>query len=395
MVKILLIGDPLRYNLGGPSILLSVAKILRSTFPNSHLTFISPASYDSSLNPKEYLLDEIVVRPKNILKRLIFLVKEIMKANILIDVRGIIFTDKFKATPPFYMLEYFYFLLGKLLGKYVIKYTADMGPFNNFWNRFFAKLYLNRIDIIFARSYETERYLRKIGVKTTIFVSPDVAFILDLDEGDICKAKRELQVLLKGINCRRVIGISVSHTITKFEKKRGLYLKVMSDIIDYLTKKWNSCIILIPNEISPYMSENDLSIAEKIYNLISDKKRVRILRREYSAKHLKSIIGLCEVLIGSRYHSIVAALSQGVPVIAVGWHHKYRAILSLFDCENFVFNINDLNLDRMYEAIDYVLKNNIKIREKITIKLKCVIKNVFLTGNIIKLFFYSNYGKVL
>jgi len=393
MVKILLIGASLRYNLGGPSILLSVTKILRSVFPNSHLTFISPAPYDSSLDPREYLLDEIVVRPENALKRLMSLVKRIMKTNILIDIRGIIFTDKFKASPLFYMFEYFYFLIGKLLGKYVVKYISDMGPFNNLWNRLFAKLYLNRIDIIFARSYETERHLRKIGIKTPIFVFPDVAFILDPDEEDVRKARRELQILLEGMKCRRVVGVSVSHTITKFEKTRGLYLKVMSNIIDYLTKKWNSCVVLIPNEISPYMSENDLSIAEKIHNLISDERRVRILRREYNAKHLKSIIGLCEVLIGSRYHSIVAALSQGIPVIAIGWHHKYRAVLSLFNCENFVFDIDDLDLNKIYKAIDYILENNAKIREQIIKKLKYIIKNVYLTGNIIKLSFYSNHGK--
>lgn len=42
--------------------------------------------------------------------------------------------------------------------------------------------------------------------------------------------------------------------------------------------------------------------------------------------HLKGVIGTARVVVGSRYHALVSALSQGVPALAIGWSHKYRML---------------------------------------------------------------------
>ena len=47
-------------------------------------------------------------------------------------------------------------------------------------------------------------------------------------------------------------------------------------------------------------------------------------------KVLKQFIAGSHLLVGSRFHSVVAALSSGVPAIVLGWAHKYEAIISDF-----------------------------------------------------------------
>lgn len=49
----------------------------------------------------------------------------------------------------------------------------------------------------------------------------------------------------------------------------------------------------------------------------------------------KGIIGNANILIGSRYHALVAALSQAVPVIATGWSHKYDELLREYGASEF------------------------------------------------------------
>lgn len=41
---------------------------------------------------------------------------------------------------------------------------------------------------------------------------------------------------------------------------------------------------------------------------------------------LKAVLGGARFVVGSRFHSLVAALSMGVPAIALGWAHKYEML---------------------------------------------------------------------
>lgn len=45
---------------------------------------------------------------------------------------------------------------------------------------------------------------------------------------------------------------------------------------------------------------------------------------------LKGILGAAAIVVSSRYHALVSALSQGVPVVATGWSHKYATLLDDF-----------------------------------------------------------------
>jgi hypothetical protein len=56
---------------------------------------------------------------------------------------------------------------------------------------------------------------------------------------------------------------------------------------------------------------------------------------------LKSYLGGAELVIGSRFHALVASLSMGVPAIALGWAHKYRMLLADFGLPELVHGPTD------------------------------------------------------
>lgn len=45
---------------------------------------------------------------------------------------------------------------------------------------------------------------------------------------------------------------------------------------------------------------------------------------------LKGILGAATLVVSSRYHALISAMSQGVPVVATGWSHKYATLLEDF-----------------------------------------------------------------
>lgn len=50
------------------------------------------------------------------------------------------------------------------------------------------------------------------------------------------------------------------------------------------------------------------------------------------ARQIKWLIGHSGWVVSSRYHGLVSALAQGVPVTATGWSHKYEQLLSDYAC---------------------------------------------------------------
>jgi len=45
---------------------------------------------------------------------------------------------------------------------------------------------------------------------------------------------------------------------------------------------------------------------------------------------IKGRIGTAELVVGSRFHALLGALSQGVPAVALGWSHKYEELFADF-----------------------------------------------------------------
>jgi colanic acid/amylovoran biosynthesis protein len=86
-------------------------------------------------------------------------------------------------------------------------------------------------------------------------------------------------------------------------------------------------------DLQPYVLLHDSRVDE---SLVLPLERawglpLRVVR-ESDPSMLKGILGTAHVVIGSRFHALVSALSQAVPSIAVGWSHKYERLLADYGC---------------------------------------------------------------
>src|SRR5690606_30076167 len=75
---------------------------------------------------------------------------------------------------------------------------------------------------------------------------------------------------------------------------------------------------------------------------------------EQNPRILKAIIGKARLVIGSRFHALVCALTQAVPAIASGWSHKYQALFEDYGCPQCLLDVFDPP-ERVRAALSYVL----------------------------------------
>jgi polysaccharide pyruvyl transferase WcaK-like protein len=87
-----------------------------------------------------------------------------------------------------------------------------------------------------------------------------------------------------------------------------------------------------PVVVSHSAEEADARIAREVADMLDSKLGKGEVGR-YSREdpyELKKFIAGAAFLVGSRFHSIVAALSCGVPAVLLGWAHKYDMLAQDF-----------------------------------------------------------------
>jgi len=376
-VNILLIGAPLSRNLGGPSLLLATQRALDRFFSETRYTFVSPLAEDLSLREAYDMEIITTVSMKELVlaalaKRLLGItvgssaVRRVLQAyfesDLVIDIWGIGFSDTIsRASFRSSVLSGGRFLVGKILGKPVVKYTADLGPFESKWNRFFSELYFNyTVDLILARSEVTKQRLLQLGVRTPIKVCPDTAFLLPAEPSAFS------QELAKEKPNRVIVGFSVSHMAARQAGDPEQYVRQMAQLADHVVNTTGAKMVFIPNELSPDPLVDDTYFCQLVMDSMKQSKAAIIAPcAELTAQQIKGVIGQCDTVVASRYHTIVAGLSQGIPVLAIGWHAKYEGVMSLVGQEEFVCHVGSMTLKDLKAKFEELWRSRDEIRARI------------------------------
>jgi polysaccharide pyruvyl transferase WcaK-like protein len=89
--------------------------------------------------------------------------------------------------------------------------------------------------------------------------------------------------------------------------------------------------------LAPVVVSHAPEADEKLANRLEQALGQNLLRiQEDSPLRIKGVLSRAEIVIGSRFHALVSALSSGVPCIGTSWNHKYAALFRDYQCEDFV-----------------------------------------------------------
>jgi len=291
------------------------------------------------------------------------LLYELSSSDVIINFNyGDLFTDCYYGRKIWYLMVISNILL-ILAKKPLIVFPQSIGPFHGVLNKFIATKLLKSSKVIMPR----EEYSKKILINVLgidpgkILLTPDIAFLLK------AVSRSRIKEILKSEN----VSVDVPKPVVGFVFNpylKEIVLKNLIDIITFVESTLNGTVILIPHTVSQNETYDGGKYNCLVGRLLQDYgcDNVFSLTREYSASELKGLIGFCDAIITFPTHAAIAALSIGVPTIALAYSHKTTGIFESFKLENNVISLTDFVKTRDKERLKVLLEK--LLNDKTSIK---------------------------
>ncbi len=327
-----------------------------------------------------YLLKKIKFVKSFILKNNILM--NLYKCDLIVDAAGITFVD----SRGLIMNTYNFICIATplLMGVKVIKFSQAMGPFQSFWNKRLGRMVLPKIDTICARGKITEAYLIDFGLNN-VELCADGAFMMKDDE----YATNYVDDIVDNDSFyeKRVVGLSISSVVEGYCHKNNIdYIGIMRRFVHYLNLEGYG-VLIIANAARKGKTKpknNDLIVCQKLYDSLDDQSLSRWYDDEFTPEVIRELISKMDMLVASRFHAMIGALEKEVPVLLIGWSHKYKEVLDMFEIGEYAIDYKKLNYKLLVKAFIQLEGNVEEIRSGIGSNLSSVKKSSYKNIEIIK-----------
>jgi len=233
-----------------------------------------------------------------------------------------------------------------------------MGPFKKGINNYFATMCLKRCQRIYARGQITADHLSMLAIpKHKIQMATDLGFAYQSKYCLLLKKSTEVKeivedlVNIKNSSSNKIVAILPS--VVKLSMDGNSYLGQMYSLLDYIMKL-DYQIVILPNAFRDNVSSlhnNDYSLIEHLHQYVKSvsKRSPTSVLFSCSTEDIRSIVGISDHIITSRFHGMINALSLGKAPLVLSWSHKYFEILDSFE-------LNWLDIDNYVEKEELVAK---------------------------------------
>ena len=211
---------------------------------------------------------------------------------------------------------------------------------------------------IVARETLTRDFLVSQGAENVV-LAPDPAFALP----------RVDRPLPPGFVEGNTVGINLSPLIMNYEKVPGLTLGNYKGLINHILETTDMSIALIPHVV--WQDNDDRKAMAPLYEQFKHTGRI-VMIQDCNCCELKGYIARCRFLITARTHASIAAYSQKVPTLVMGYSTKARGIaLDLFGQEEgYVLPVQNLEkAHQLIDAFNFLAKRETNIRNLYNEKL--------------------------
>jgi polysaccharide pyruvyl transferase CsaB len=386
-------------NVGDKAIFTSLLTALKELIPDVKIVTFSD---DPNYTLKHYGVNAVQLWK---IKTLSETLKVLYDADLVILGGGVLQDRSCLLYLPFHLGICF---LAMMLGKPVVCYAIGIVSCDEIsrLGKFLIKLAFNRMNLITVRDEESKKVLRDLGViNPRIYVTADPAFALTpaplertreiLAQLGIIKGNRPLI----GIAPRRMYhgNFSILPVCTRikfnlmppeFYTQNQKLGKILAQVADYLVTTLDADIVFIPMYTGPKFSYRDDDFALEIIRMMEHQNRAKmIVTDDYTPQELQGIFGQMDLVIGIPLHSLILAITMGVPAIGIKYSTKIEHCMKMVGQEIPLIGIKEINLEDLLTKIEETLLTRELIKLRLKNKVELLKNKALLNAELISKLF--------
>jgi len=247
---------------------------------------------------------------------------EILNADLVLSAGGGYLADPYQRQFPFWYLEH---LCVHSAGAPLVFFSQSFGPADKWLSKFFLRRSLGVASGFISRDrLSFERLERLVANQPNTTVCADVALTAPL----VAPVEREYRTI--GVSLLKWVNFSASQAVS-----HEAYLhSVHEAVVSCLNAESDLHVRLYAtNHGLGRNAMDDVAVCEDMRNrlaLSGFADRCHVADWTADVASFCSDVASCELLVASRMHSAVLALSQGVPVVGIAYEEKMFGLLELF-----------------------------------------------------------------
>lgn len=250
------------------------------------------------------------------------------------------------------------------LGKPVVMLPQSFGPVAGLAQRLLARWTFSQVRLIMVRESRAGSFLREVlRVKIPVVLLPDLAFGLSVGETHERTISR---------TSHRQIGVTAIDRSAQDPSFSGQmhYEKALITLLTRLANEYHARIHIFCQSFGPSSDQDDRPVAQRLYQQLKQNGVDAALRIDFrDAGEIITAYSQLDMMIGTRMHTGIFALSSGVPVLLIGYQPKACGMMATLGLERYCRDIIDVDADVLFELACEILAHEQKLRAQIAERL--------------------------
>lgn len=243
--------------------------------------------------------------------------------------------------------------------------STGAGPITHALSRFFM---LTAAKLADWRSYRDEvsrAFMAQNGVRDGAqTVYPDLVFGLPLascdPNGPPCEAGAPSTAKVIGVGCMNYFGWANDRNAGRGIHDR--YIGKLARLVGELGQRGHRVRLLVGDEDQPTIAE--VTSALKAAGVEADSSRFDICVAKTLSEHAAQI-AQTDIVVGTRYHTVVAALALARPTVSLGYANKFDAVMGDFGLQRYCDHAERFDVDRVVEHVEEMGRDYTRLRQQL------------------------------